>query len=143
MKKRILLSFFCLFAAVCCLEAQGLTETNDKPENEIASQSKTTKRYYMEIQGIQSPVNAKAFDIQLIPGRLIQMLSKLTAADLRNFCSSRQINGMSDAMNHLSLLGWTLQDCYATAISGNVCTHWIVYKDAVNIDELVDGLLSK
>jgi hypothetical protein len=143
MKKRILLSFVCLFAVFCCLEAQEMTESKEKVIDETACQSKPTKRYYMEIQGVQSPVNAKAFDVQLIAGKLFHTLSKVTQSDLRKFCSERQFNCVSDAMNHLSLLGWNLSQCYVNVMSGNTYTHWIIYKDVADTEELAEGLISK
>jgi hypothetical protein len=97
----------------------------------------------MEIQGVQSPVNAKAFDVQLIAGKLFHTLSKVTQSDLRKFCSQRQFTSVSDAMNHLSLLGWNLSQCYVNVMSGNTYTHWIIYKDVAENEELAEGLIAK
>jgi hypothetical protein len=138
---------------LCFLTALALSATaftTMAEEQSIDSSSSATQtvaatphRYYLEIQGIQNPLNVKAFEIKLIAGEIFCGYSKVSEKDLRTFVSTFQFRSMIDALNLLSQYGWQLSECYTSAISGNVFTNWIIYKDVTTPEELAFGLTQK
>lgn len=135
------------FLTALALSATAFTTMAEEQNTDSSSATQavvaTPHRYYMEIQGIQNPLNVKAFEIRLIAGEIFSVYSKVSEKDLRTFVSTFQFRSMVDALNLLSQYGWQLSDCYTSAISGNVFTHWIIYKDVTTPEELAFGLTQK
>ena len=54
-----------------------------------------------------------------------------------------KFNSMVDAANYMVQRGWTFQQAYSSAYGGQIIIHWIFYKDADNIEEAKEGILTK
>lgn len=104
---------------------------------------KPTRRYYMEIQGIQGQVTTRALEIKFVAGELFHNYTKTSTADLQRFRDKYKFSTMVDALNMMSLMGWQLSDCYTSASAGTVITHWVIYKEADNAEDLAAGIVVK
>jgi hypothetical protein len=122
---------------------QAATDESEATAQSTTEQQPTLRRFYIDMQGIQSQINAKAFDIQLVAGRPFHALTKSTPNDLKKFCMEMRFSSLAEAMNTLSSRGWQLSQCYVTNINGTTVTHWIIYKDVQDPMELLTGLISE
>ena len=50
---------------------------------------------------------------------------------------------MVDAANYMVERGWKFQQAYSSLYSGNSIIHWIFFKDAANMEEAKEGIMTK
>jgi hypothetical protein len=114
-------------------------------ESVATSTEKTvvTNRYYMEIQGIQNPLAASSFELRLVPGDFFKQYTKTNEKDYRTFCTRYGLKSMVDVMNLLSLYGWQLSQSYSIGLNGKIMHHWVIYKDASTVADLVRGIIEE
>lgn len=136
-KLLVLLTAFIVSSFFNITNAQTTTDSQANTE-----QTAATRRFYLEIQGVQNQLSAQAFEIRFVPGKLFLDFSKTKNADFVALRDKYQIRSLIDALNILSLYGWQLSECYATVLNGSTVNHWIVYKDAATPDELALGIIS-
>jgi hypothetical protein len=139
MKRLFLLAM--LFAVGICVN-DVKAQTSSAVEVDTA-QCVHTSRYYLDIQGIQGQLNAKAFEIKIVSGKIFHDYTKTKPSDLTTFRDKYQLRTMMDALNLLSLYGWQLSQCYTTAINGSVVTHYIVYKDGAKPEDFTVGIIEQ
>ncbi len=140
MIKRLTLITFLLFGTI---SLQATAEESVTATQSVTEQQTAPRRFYIDMQGIQSPINAKAFDLQLVAGRPFHALTKSTPNDLKKFCMEMRFSSLAEAMNTLSPIGWQLSQCYVTNTNGTTITHWIIFKDVQDPMELLTGLISE
>lgn len=125
--KRYLLTFFLVFCALTSF-AQS-------------------HRYYCEVKGYEKGVKSKikpVFDF-----------GEKVSKELWN-CKSRKLKfvdedgkrikfrSIVDTANFMSERGWDLQEAYSAAYSSKTSVkHWIFYKEAIDINDVKEGLMRK
>ena len=104
------------------------------------------QRYYCEVKGIEKDFSSGLkifFDFGTKASYNIwgTLSSKLKFVDENG--EEIKFNSMVDAANYMVQRGWTFQQAYSSAYGGQIIIHWIFYKDADNIEEAKEGILTK
>lgn len=104
------------------------------------------QRYYCEVKGIEK---------ELSPGlKIIFDFGTKTSYNMWGDLSSKlkfvdengeeiKFNSMVDAANYMIQRGWIFQQAYSSAYGGKPIIHWIFFKDADNIEEAKEGIMTK
>jgi len=84
-KLLVLLTAFIVSSFFNIANAQTTTDSQANTE-----QTAATRRFYIEIQGVQNQLSAQAFEIRFVPGKMFSRFSQ--KQKMPNFCCpSRQI----------------------------------------------------
>lgn len=102
-------------------------------------------RYYCEVKGIEKgiPSGLKIiFDFGEIASYTGGGLSnKLKFVDENG--DEIKFNSMVDAANYMTDRGWIFQQAYSSIYVGQPVIHWIFYKDAEDIHQAKEGIMTK
>lgn len=111
-----------------------------------ASLSYAQQRYYCEVKGMQKTINPGlkiVFDFGTEASYTLwgDLSSKLKFVDEKG--KEINFNSMVDAANYMSARGWKFQQAYASVYGGSPIVHWIFYKDAENMEQAKEGIMTK
>lgn len=104
------------------------------------------RRYYCEVKGIEKELSAGLkiiFDFGTKASYNIwgDLSSQLKFVDDKG--EEIKFNSMVDAANYMVERGWKFQQAYSSVYSGNSIIHWIFFKDAENMEEAKEGIMTK
>ena len=104
------------------------------------------QRYYCEVKGIEKELSAGLkiiFDFGAKASYNIwgDLSGQLKLVDDKG--EGIKFNSMVDAANYMVERGWKFQQAYSSLYSGNSIIHWIFFKDAENMEEAKEGIMTK
>ena len=104
------------------------------------------RRYYCEVKGIEKELSAGLkiiFDFGTKASYNIwgDLSRQLKFVDDKG--KEIKFNSMVDAANYMVERGWKFQQAYSSIYSGKPIIHWIFFKDAPNMEEAKEGIMTK
>lgn len=104
------------------------------------------QRYYCEVKGIEKEFSAGLkiildFGTKASYNIWGDLSSQLKFVDDKG--DEIKFNSMVDATNYMAERGWEFQQAYSSVYSGNSIIHWIFFKDAENMEEAKEGIMTK
>jgi hypothetical protein len=134
------------FLAILLISAISLTvnaqDVATATPTDSVAQVKPTRRFFMEIQAVQSQLNQRSVEIKFVAGDIFHTLTNTKPADLQKFRDQHQLKYLVDALNTMSMLGWQLHDCYTTASNGTCISHWVISKEVTDAKQLTEGIFN-
>ncbi|EGC86604.1 conserved domain protein [Prevotella denticola CRIS 18C-A] len=105
-----------------------------------------TKKYYCEVKGVEKELSSGlkiVFDFGNNPvySAWGGLKSKQVLVDEKG--DEIPFNSMVDAGNYMSDKGWTFVQAYTSIYGSQAIVHWIFYKEAINPNEAVKGIVTK
>jgi hypothetical protein len=131
------------FSTINAEETAGKVADATTEEATDSVQARPARRFFMEIQAVQSQLSQRSVEIKFVAGDIFHTLTRTKPADLQNFRDQHQIKYLVDALNTMSMLGWELHDCYTTASNGTCTSHWVISKEITDTEQLTEGILTK
>ncbi|MDE5706662.1 MAG: hypothetical protein K2H69_00550 [Alistipes sp.] len=102
------------------------------------------QRYYCEIKGIEKISSGLKiiFDFGTDASyNIVGLNDKLKLVDDRG--QEIKFNSMVDAANYVVERGWRFQQAYSSFYGEHSVIHWIFFKDAENLEEAKEGIMTR
>ncbi|MCQ2229766.1 MAG: hypothetical protein MJZ13_08500 [Bacteroidales bacterium] len=110
----------------------------------VLSQNK--KKYYSEIKGIEKEFNSGLYIVFDFGNRQVYDIWGGLSGKQRLVDESGEkipFNSMVDAGNYLSDRGWEFLQAYTSVYDSKVIVHWIFCKEAENLEQAIEGIMTK
>ena len=104
------------------------------------------QRYYCEVKGIEKSFTSGLkiifdFGTEASYNMWGDLSSKFKFVDEKG--KEIDFNSMVDAANYMVQRGWVFQQAYSSLYGGSPIIHWIFFKDAENMEQAKEGILTK
>lgn len=106
--------------------------------------SEETHRVYCELLGWQKGLLSTKVKITVDFGQEVSIWKRSSDNKLVDDEGKEMVfNSMVDAMNFMGTIGWKFQQAYVVTEGGQNVYHWLLYKDIVEGEDIMDGFMTK